>query len=78
MRRYGWPVVPLDQWHCTMARSANYGLPLSLGHAARVAGVDHQKDEAGHRLMMQMCKPRSIDARGNPTWWDVPDNRTFR
>lgn len=71
MRRYGWPEVKLEQWVCTAAEAAAMSLPRSLGECARVTGVEMQKDEAGHRLMMQMCKPRSRKG-GEIVWWDDP------
>lgn len=64
------------QLHDTMATAAYWGLPLSLDAAAPAAGVRHKKDKEGHRLMMQLCKPRTVNAvTGEVTWWheDEPD-----
>jgi DNA polymerase len=57
--RYGWPEPALEQWHCTAAMAAAMALPRNLEDAARVTGCSFQKDMEGHRLMLQMAKPRS-------------------
>ena len=67
--RYGWPEPDLRQWECTMAMAYAMALPGSLGNAAAAVGLTQNKDEAGHRLMMQMCKPRS-EKGGQIIWWD--------
>lgn len=71
VRRYGFPEVPLEQWECTLARSAAYGFCTHLGVAARVFGVREQKDSAGANLMRKMCRPRAEGPDG-PVWWDEP------
>ena len=48
-------------------------LPRSLDEAARALGLPAQKDIAGHRLMLQMARPRLIEPDGSIVWWDVPD-----
>jgi len=65
--RYGWPVPELRQWRCTMAAALAMALPGKLEMAAPALGLDVRKDEAGHRLMLQMSKPRKRDPL---TWWD--------
>ena len=71
--RYGWPEPTLEQWHCTGALAAAMALPRSLDEAARALGLPAQKDIAGHRLMLQMARPRLIEPDGSIVWWDVPD-----
>jgi DNA polymerase bacteriophage-type len=66
--RYGFPIVPDAQVDCTLARCAIMGLPLALGQACAALKLRYQKDDAGHRLMMKMCKPRKprkLDVREN-------------
>lgn len=70
--RYGWPVPKLEQWFCTMARACAMALPPSLEGAAAAAGLDTQKDMEGHRIMMQMCRPR---AEHPLLWWDAPEKK---
>lgn len=57
----------------TMAAAAYWGLPLGLDQAARAARVNVFKDAEGHRLMLQMCRPRGYDAGGQPRWWHEED-----
>lgn len=56
--RYGLPEVPFERWVCSAAEAAAMALPRHLAGCGRVLGTKHQKDDAGHRLMLQMCKPR--------------------
>lgn len=71
VRLYGFPRVPLEQWVCTAAAAAAMALPRALAQAAEVLGVAAQKDAAGHRLMLQMCRPRRMEEAG-PVWWEDP------
>lgn len=67
--RYGFPVVALEQWICTAAEAAAMALPRGLDACAAAIGLEETKDVAGYRLMLQMCKPRSM--KGDmPVWWD--------
>ncbi len=69
--RYGWPLPKLEQFRCTMAETLAMNLPGKLEAAAPALGLDIRKDEAGHKLMMQMCKPRPN--KKNPSvilWWE--------
>ncbi len=68
--RYGWPEAKLEQFHCTAAEAAAMSLPRSLGQLAAVLKLDAQKDQSGHRLMMQMCKPRKVLDDGSIIWWE--------
>jgi DNA polymerase bacteriophage-type len=56
--RYGFPIIPDMQIDCTLARCATMGLPLALGQACAALKLHYQKDNAGRRQMMKMCKPR--------------------
>jgi DNA polymerase len=56
--RYGFPIIPDEQIDCTLARAAIMGLPLDLARLCKALRLPFQKDEAGHRLMLKMCKPR--------------------
>lgn len=71
--RYGFPVPRLEQWRCTAAEAAAMALPRGLGECARVLGLAEQKDDGGHRLMLQMSKPRRIEEDGEIVWWDDED-----
>src|SRR5215831_5346305 len=56
--RYGWPLIPIERHRCTQAATMALALPVKLGDAAVALGLEHQKDEAGRRLMLQMSRPR--------------------
>jgi DNA polymerase len=58
-----------SRWRCTAAMAAAMALPRALANAAQVLGLTVRKDAAGHRLMLQVCKPRS---RYPTVWWDDP------
>jgi DNA polymerase bacteriophage-type len=47
---------------CTMQRALAYGLPAKLETAGRALGLKHQKDMAGHKLMLKMSKPQKPGA----------------
>lgn len=70
--RLGWPKMSIEQTHCTMAQAVVNGYPASLDRCAEAMGLPG-KDKLGHRLMMQMCKPRDILPDGSIVWWDAPD-----
>ena len=71
--RYGWPEPSVSQWRCTMVLAYAMALPGALADAAPAAGIKHQKDATGHRLMMQMAKPRRVKGATDLVWWDQPD-----
>jgi len=70
--RYDFPPIRLDQWYCTAAEAAAMSLPRHLGQLCSVLNVAEMKDDDGHRLMLQMCRPRS-NKDGKVIWWDVPE-----
>ena len=48
-----------SQWECTMVQCARCGLPLSLGEAAKVLGLEAQKMTEGKKLIKQFCTPQA-------------------
>lgn len=68
--RYGFPPLHVEQCRCTMAMAYSMALPGSLEKAAAAVGIAEQKDMSGHRLMMQMAKPRTEEPL---TWWNDLD-----
>ena len=70
--RYGWPSLPIDRFHCTMATAACAGLPMSLDEAAIAVGSPYLKNKAGHALMLRMARPRST-SNGVINWWHRED-----
>src|SRR5262245_31632990 len=76
-RRHGWHTIPLARHLCTMAAALALALPARLETLARVLHLEHQKDLAGRRLMLQMSKPRKPrkdeDPQGGPYWFNDSD-----
>ena len=71
-RRYGLPPLPLEAFHCSMARGLYWGVPPRLEQAALVLRTNVEKDKDGAALMLRMTKPRA-HKDGSITWWDRDD-----
>lgn len=56
--KYGFPTLPVERNICTMAISHALSLPGGLEKIAKVLNLDHMKDSVGHKVMLQMSKPR--------------------
>lgn len=77
VKRYGFPDRQLEDFFCTQAEAAAMALPLGLGKCASVLRVE-DKDDAGHRLMKRMAKPRKPRKSEDPDallWWDDEGRR---
>jgi len=70
--RHGVCVLVPEQMRCTMAMAYAMGLPGTLDGAAAALGIEQRKDAKGARVMMQLAKPRKVEADGSVTWWDDP------
>jgi DNA polymerase len=66
--RVGWPLAPLERYRCTMARALAAALPGKLEKVAAALDLPLQKDMAGAKLMLQLARPRRLDADGKPIW----------
>lgn len=64
-----------EQCLCTMSMAYAMSLPGSLENAAAAVGLAIGKDMKGHRLMLQMSRPRRVDPDGTPVWWDDDDRK---
>lgn len=53
----GYPELPVERWHDTMAVAAMKGLPLGLDALASALELPVGKDNEGYRLMLTMCRP---------------------
>jgi CHC2 zinc finger/Toprim domain len=74
----GWPLIPLHRHRCTLAMALAAALPASLHGAAEALELPFRKDADGHRLMLQMTKPRRPRKSEDPTkiyWVDDPEKR---
>lgn len=73
-----------SQWECTMVQCARCGLPMGLGDAAKVLGLEVQKMTEGKALIKKFCTPQSsqaglFEARTRILPEDYPDDwETFR
>ena len=65
----GYPPLPPERWHDTMAVAAMKGLPLGLDALGAALDLPIKKDNEGHRLMLRMCKP---NIKGE--WEHGPEN----
>lgn len=59
LTRAGWPRLKIEQMRCTMAMCYAMALPGALEDAASALGIDQRKDIKGHRIMLQLCKPKA-------------------
>ncbi len=57
--KYGWPLPDLRQYRCVMVRAMAMNMPARLDQAAPAFGLPIRKDDAGSRIMKQLCKPRT-------------------
>ena len=58
VKKYGWKPLPISQVRCSMVRAYAMALPGALEDAAPALGVDQRKDAEGHRIMLQLSKPK--------------------
>lgn len=54
---YGYPDIPDERWHDTMAVCAMKAIPLELDTALRTLGLPHEKDMVGSRFTIGLSKP---------------------
>jgi DNA polymerase len=77
--RYGWPTVPIERHRCTQAAALALALPATLEKVAQALNLEQQKDMGGHKLMLQMARPRRPrgDEDPNGVYWldDDPERR---
>lgn len=59
-KRHGFDPLPFHKLRCSAAIVSKHNLPRALGRACSALGLPVQKDDAGHKLMMKMCKPLPI------------------
>lgn len=58
VHKYGWLPLPINQVRCSMVRAYAMALPGALEDAAPALGVEQRKDAEGHRIMLQLSKPK--------------------
>lgn len=57
VKRFGWPNIPDDLWHDTLASCAMRALPLRLDMASSVLRLGYEKDKVGSKFTVAMSKP---------------------
>jgi DNA polymerase bacteriophage-type len=57
VKRYGWPMIPHQDYRCTAAKAAACALPRNLAGAGEAMKLSVQKDRRGYVAMMATCKP---------------------
>ena len=55
--RYGFPLIPVDRWRCTMAQALACSLPGKLEKLGEVLGLPVRKDAEGARLLRLLSRP---------------------
>lgn len=58
--------LPIERWECTAALSRAMGLPGSLEGSGAALELNFQKDVAGHKHMLKVCRPRK-PSKDNPS-----------
>jgi len=56
--RYGFPSLPLDIQHCSMALALANAYPPELARLCAALGIEYQKDREGMKLMREMASPQ--------------------
>lgn len=69
-KRYGFPELRADQCIDTMAIAYAHALPGALANAAKAVGLSVDKDDAGRRVMLKLCKPRGWTEDKHPIWYE--------
>lgn len=71
------PELPIEQMDCTAARAAIMALPRDLDGVTKAMGMEHVKDDVGHKLMLKMSKPRKARKNEDPEqvyWHEDPED----
>lgn len=66
--------LPIEQWECTMARSAMLGLPLSLAQVGKVLNLEDQKMTEGKALIKFFSSPRKPTKTNGERTRNLPEH----
>lgn len=72
VKKYGWPAIRPEQWRCSAARAATRAVPRSLEGAGAALGCAVQKDQAGKKLMLKLCRPKAATKKEPAGWHTDP------
>ncbi len=80
VKKYNWPEIFVEQWHCSAAGAAAMALPRKLQTLGKALKLKKQKDMEGNRVMLRCSKPRK-PTKTDPysKWHEEPQdlNRVF-
>lgn len=69
--------IPVENWYCTLVKSAYCGLPLGLDQVSQVLDLQDKKLETGKALIKYFscpCKPTRINGMRKRNFpWDAPE-----
>jgi len=68
VKNWGWPVWPLAQQLCAMAKSRAAAYPGGLDNCASVLGTE-RKDPIGHRLVRKLTVPKNPTKKNTELRW---------
>ena len=75
-RRVGYD-IPVENWECTLVKSAYCGLPLGLDQVSKVLDLKDKKLDTGKALIKYFscpCKPTKINGMRTRNYpWDAPE-----
>lgn len=73
-KRHGWVRLPLEQLRDTMPRCRAWSIPGALGNAAKVLGVEQQKDAKGKDYIKFFSVPQKPTKKRPDLWNDMVDH----
>jgi DNA polymerase len=71
--RYGFPVLPLNQVRCSMARANVNNYPAALDPLSKLLPTTVKKNPDGRRLLNKFSIPRN-PTKNDPRLWITPEN----
>lgn len=74
-KRYGFPILRIEQMRCSAAKAAALALPRSLEALGAALSLPIQKDMTGRRLMLKMSKPRKETKNDFSLWHETKEEK---
>ncbi len=69
LARVGFPLIPLERWHCSQRLAMANSYPAELGLLAEALGLPYRKDPKATRALREVSRPR----RGQSGWNEDPE-----
>ena len=67
--RHGFPVIPLERWHCSMRLALANAYPAELGLLSQALGLPYRKDPKAVKALREVSRPR----KKGDGWDEDPD-----